>query len=88
MPTSKILLQLIQLKKKLFLQTTVYKYFRLQKHLVNNNNNNLAYDIMDEHILLITMLTIKSLSTIDSLKKKLFRQDNIYNSFRLKEKNT
>ena len=33
---------------------------------------------MDEHILLITMLTIKSLSTIGSLKKKLFRQDNIY----------
>ena len=52
-PTIKILLQLIQLKK-LFLQTTVYKYFRLKKHLVNNNNNNLAYNIMDENILLIT----------------------------------
>ena len=44
---------------------------------------------MNEHILLITMLTIKILSTINSLKKKkLFRRDNIYNSFRLKEKNT
>ena len=43
--------------------------------------------IMNEHILLITMLTIKILSTINSLKKKkLFRRDNIYNSFRLKEK--
>ena len=31
------------------------------------------------------VLAINSLSTIDSLKKKLFRQDNIYNSFRLKE---
>ena len=41
----------------------------------------------DEHILLITMLTIKILSTINSLKK-LFRQDTIYNSFRLKEKKT
>ena len=39
-----------------------------------------------ENILLITMLAIKILSTIDSLKKKLFRQDNIYNSFHLKEK--
>ena len=47
----------------------------------NNDNNN------NEHILLITMLTIKSLSTIDSLKKKLFRQDNIYNSFRLNNNN-
>ena len=28
------------------------------------------------------MLTIKILSTINSLKKKLFRQDTIYNSFR------
>ena len=43
------------------------------------------FNINDEHILLITMLTIKNLSTINSLKKKLFRQDNIYNSFRLKE---
>ena len=32
------------------------------------------------------MLTIKALSTINLLKKKLFRQDTIYNSFRLKEK--
>ena len=35
-----------------------------------------------EHILLITMLTIKILFTINSLKKKLFRQNTIYNSFR------
>ena len=34
------------------------------------------------------MLTIKILSTINSLKEKLFRQDTIYNSFRLKEKET
>ena len=37
-----------------------------------------------KHILLITMLTIKILFTITSLfkKKKLFRQNAIYNSFR------
>ena len=29
------------------------------------------------------MLTIKILSTINSLKKKIFRQNTIYNSFRL-----
>ena len=32
------------------------------------------------------MLTIKILFTINSLKKKLFRQNTIYNSFRLKKK--
>ena len=31
------------------------------------------------------MLTIKILFTIKSLKKKLFRQNTIYNSFRLKK---
>ena len=31
------------------------------------------------------MLTIKILCTINSLKKKLFRQNTIYNSFRLKK---
>ena len=35
--------------------------------------------------LLITMLTIKILFTINSLKKKLFRQNTIYNYFRLKK---
>ena len=30
----------------------------------------------------MTMLTIKILFTINSLKKKLFRQNTIYNSFR------
>ena len=38
-----------------------------------------------EHTLLITMLTIKILFTINSLKK-LFCQNTIYNSFRLKTK--
>ena len=32
------------------------------------------------------MLTIKILFTINSLKKKLFLQNTIYNSFRLKKK--
>ena len=31
------------------------------------------------------MLTIKILITINALKKKLFRQNTIYNSFRLKK---
>ena len=38
-----------------------------------------------EHTLLITMLTIKILFTINSLKK-LFCQNTIYNYFRLKTK--
>ena len=43
--------------------------------------------IIIEHILLITMLTIKILFTTNSLKKKpLFRQNTIYNSFRLNKK--
>ena len=37
-----------------------------------------------EHILMTTKLTIKILFTINSLKKKLFRQNTIYNSFRFK----
>ena len=46
----------------------------------NNNNNNFK-NTNNEHILLITMLTIKILFTINSLKK-LFCQNTIYNSFR------
>ena len=41
--------------------------------------------IIIEPILLITMLTIKILFIINSPKKKLFRQNTIYNSFRLKK---
>ena len=40
MPTIKILFTINSILKKLFLQTTVYKYFRLKKRLVNFNNNN------------------------------------------------
>ena len=40
MPTIKILFTINSILKKLFLQTTVYKYFRLKKRLVNNNKNN------------------------------------------------
>ena len=49
----------------------------------NNNNNNIFF----EKILLTTMLTIKILFTINSLekKKKLFIQNNIYNSCRFKK---
>ena len=52
--------------------------------LVYDNNNNFVNQFF-EYILLITMLTIKILFTINSLKKKLFRQNTVYNSFRLKK---
>ena len=52
--------------------------------LVYDDNNNFVNQFF-EYILLITMLTIKILFTINSLKKKLFRQNTIYNSFRLKK---
>ena len=38
-----------------------------------------------EHILLITMLTIETLFRINSLLKKLFCQNTIYNSVRLEK---
>ena len=56
----------------------------------NNNNNNNNHDddnnfiIIAVLILLITMLTIKILFTIDSLKR-LFVQNTICNYFRLKK---
>ena len=50
----------------------------------NTNKVSIIIIIIIEHILLLTMLTIKILFTINSLKKKLFRQNAIYNSFRLK----
>ena len=52
--------------------------------LVYDDNNNFVNQFF-EYILLITMLTITILFTINSLKKKLFRQNTIYNSFRLKK---
>ena len=43
------------------------------------------YKERNEHNLLMTMLTTKILFTINSLKKQLFCQNTIYNSFRLKK---
>ena len=49
-----------------------YCHYYYYYYLINSNN---------EHILLITMLTIKIILSI----KKTFRQNTIYNSFRLKK---
>ena len=54
--------------------------------LIVNYNYNYYYFIFfnNEYILLITMITIKILLQLIHLKK-LFRQDTIYNSSRLKK---
>ena len=51
----------------------------------NNDDNDNDKNNNNKRILLIIMLTIKILFTINSLGKKPFRQNTIYNSFRLKK---
>ena len=62
-------------------RTTTFKKHMIKLRNNNNNNNN------GEKILLTTLLTIKILFTINSLekKKKLFIQNTIYNSCRVKK---
>ena len=68
-------------------RTTTFKKHMIKLRNNNNNNNSNNNNNNGEKILLTTMLTIKILFTINSLekKKKLFIQNTIYNSCRVKK---